>query len=227
VDRAEQSTIRKAYRSMQDLVFETLRDEILTGKIKPGESLNTLALSKRLDVSRTPIREALNRLISIGLVENIPYKGSIVRKLSVDEIIEIYYIRAALAGICARLATSRLTDMQKQRLKTLCDEMESLQASLNHNLMLEKNFEFHQIIIKAANSPRIEALTLQFYHQSEAYRALALELPGRYAQVCKEHREILDSLLQGDREKAEKSSREHQLNTARVIAKSLGVEIEL
>ncbi|MCX7787311.1 MAG: GntR family transcriptional regulator [Spirochaetes bacterium] len=227
MDGTEYRTIRKAYKSMQDLVFETLRDEILTGKLKPGDSLNTLALSKRLDVSRTPIREALNRLVSIGLVENIPYKGSIVRKLSVDEIIEIYYIRAALAGICARLATSKLTEVQKERLSTLCDEMESLQASMNHNLMLEKNFEFHQIIIKAANSPRIEELALQYYHQSEAYRALALELPGRYAQVCKEHRDILASLLKGDRENAERTSREHQLNTARIIAKSLGVDIEL
>jgi len=86
-DISDESPIRQAYRSMQDIVFEALRDEILSGKLKPGDSLNTLSLSKRLDVSRPPIREALNRLISVGLVESFPYRGCFVRKLSVDEII--------------------------------------------------------------------------------------------------------------------------------------------
>jgi DNA-binding GntR family transcriptional regulator len=209
---------------MQDLVFETLRDEILSGKLKPGDSLNTLALSKRLDVSRTPIREALNRLISIGLVENIPYRGSIVRKLSVDEIIEIYYIRAALAGVCARLAVRKITDRQKQRLSELCEEMESLQASEDHRIMLEKNFIFHDIIFKASEAPRIESLAMQFYQQSEQYRALALEIPGRITQVCEEHRMILRAIVDGDFDKADYYSREHQLNTARCIAQTLGIE---
>ena len=65
-------------------------------------------------MSRTPIREALNRLVATGLVENIAHRGSFVRKLSVDQVVEIYYIRAALAGACARLATKRITDAQKR-----------------------------------------------------------------------------------------------------------------
>ena len=92
-------TIRKVYRSMQDIVFETLRDEVLSGKLRPGEALNTLSLSNRLGVSRTPIREALNRLVSIGLIETFAYRGAFVRKLSAEEVLEVYYIRAALAGV--------------------------------------------------------------------------------------------------------------------------------
>lgn len=223
----EDSPVRQAYRSMQDIVFETLRDEILSGKLQPGDSMNTLALSRRLKVSRTPIREALNRLISIGLVESFPYRGSIVRKLSVDQLIEIYYIRAALSGVCARLAARNLGEPEKKRLRELCEEMEGEENNENHTVMLEKNFEFHNIILKAARSPRIEGLVLQFYRQSEQYRALALELPGRFAEVCKEHRQILESLMSGDAEKAEYFSREHQLNTARVIAKCLGTELTI
>ena len=226
-ENLERAPIRQVYRSMQDIVFETLRDEILAGKLKPGDPLNTLSLSKRLDVSRTPIREALNRLISIGLVESIPYRGSVVRKLSVDEIIEIYYIRAALAGVCARLAVRKITGQQKKRLSELCDEMEGLQDSENHGLMLEKNFIFHDIIFKASEAPRIESLAMQFYHQSEQYRALGLEIPGRIAQVCAEHRMILQAILDGDFDKADHFSREHQLNTARCIAQSLGIETDI
>ena len=216
------SSIRDVYRSMQDIVFETVRDEILAGDMQPGVLLNTLTLSKRLGVSRTPIREALNRLVSIGLVENIPHRGAFVRKLSVEEVLEVYYIRAALAGVCARLATKRISEAQKKQLIALCDEMEK--PGEDHRTMLRRNFQFHNIIFQAAQSPRIESLALQYYHQSEQFRALSLELPGRVEEACREHRRILQAILDGDQEGAEQNSREHQLNTARRIAKSLGYE---
>jgi len=219
------TTIREVYRSMQDIVFETLRDEILSGKLRPGEALNTLSLSNRLGVSRTPIREALNRLVSIGLIENFPHRGSFVRKLSAEEVLEVYYIRAALAGVCARLATRRITEAQKARLIELCDEMEK--PSEDHKRMLELNFEFHSIIFQAAHSPRVEGLALQYYHQSEQFRALSLELPGRFEEACREHRKILQAIIAGDNDAAEQSSREHQLNTARRITRSLGYEDEI
>ncbi|TXT44973.1 MAG: transcriptional regulator, partial [Spirochaetes bacterium] len=99
--------IRAKYRSIQDIVFTTLRDEIVSHAVKPGEVLNTVELSKRLGVSRTPIREALNRLISIGLVEETPHRSCYVKKISLDQLIEIFYIRAALAGVATRLAAMR------------------------------------------------------------------------------------------------------------------------
>lgn len=216
------ASIREVYRSMQDIVFETLRDEILRGKVEPGTALNSLALSKRLGVSRTPIREALNRLVSVGLVENLPHRGAYVRKMSIEEILEVYYIRAALAGVCAQLATKRISEAQKKRLSELCDEMEK--PGEDHQTMLRQNFEFHNIIFQAAHAPRIESLALQYYHQSEQYRALSLELPGRFEEACREHRGIVQAILAGDNDAAEKTSREHQLNTARRIAKSLGYD---
>ena len=220
-------SIRSVYRSMQDIVFETLRDEILSGKLPPASALSTLSLSARLGVSRTPIREALNRLISTGLVESVPYRGCFVRKLSVEQVIEVYYVRAALAGVCARLATRRITDAQKKKLVALCEKMEKDRPGEDLKAMLKQNFEFHNIIFKAAHSPAIENLALQYYHQSEQFRALSLELPGRFEEACREHRQILDAILAGNAEQAETSSREHQLNTARRIARSLGYAGEL
>ncbi len=221
------STIREGYRSIQDIVFSTLRDEILTGKLKPGDTLNTIHLSKRLGVSRTPIREALNRLVSIGLVESIHHRGAFIKKLSIQEIIEIYYIRAALAGIAARLATSHLDGEDKKRLFQLCDEMESHLSQGEYQKMLDVNFQFHNIIYKAAQSPRLEGLILQYYRLSASYRALGLELPGRYAEICREHRNIAQALSEGDRERAEFYAREHHFNTARRIAKSAGSSIHV
>ena len=220
-------SIKNSFKSVQDIAFEKLRDFILSGRLKPGDPLNTIELSKILGVSRTPIREAINRLKSIGLVEAIPHKGAFVQQLSVKEVIEIYYIRAALSGACARLAVKNLSIKMKQKLLNLCDEMETAVAREEHDLMLKRNMELHRIIYKAAESPRLEALVLQFYSQSDHYRALGLELPGRYEEICIEHRNIVNALLEDDKDKAEFFSKEHHLNTARRIAKSFGVEIDI
>jgi DNA-binding GntR family transcriptional regulator len=220
-------SIRQVYRSMQDIVLERLKDEIFSGYLKPGDSLNTLQLSKRLGVSRTPIREALNHLTLIGLAENQPHKGCSVRKLSVEQIIELYFIRGALAGIAARLAVHNLNEEEKQHLSKLCDEMSALLEADEKEKMLRKNAQFHEIIQRAAQSPQLEMLITQFYTQSEQYRHLALELPGRYQEVCTEHRKILEAVQKGDGEAAEQYSREHHFNTARRIAKSIGKEITI
>jgi DNA-binding GntR family transcriptional regulator len=221
------STIRQDYRTIQDLVFTTLRDEILSGELEPGERLNTSQLSERLGVSRTPIREALNRLTSIGLVENIPHRGAFVRKLSIEEIIEIYYIRAALEGIAARLAARNLKQEEIQQLLHLCDGMESHLSTGNYQKILETNFAFHNTIYQAAQSPRLQNLILQYYSQSEQYRALGLELPGRYSEICQEHRNLALALARRDVEAAELQAREHHLNTARRIAKSVGRDVQI
>jgi len=221
------ATIRQDYRTIQDIVFTTLRDEILSGQLEPGERLNTSQLAERLGVSRTPIREALNRLTSIGLVENIPHRGAFVRRLSIEEIIEIYYIRAALEGIAARLAAQNLKEEETQQLLQLCDEMESHLSIGNYQKILEKNFQFHSIVYRAAHSPRLESLILQYYSQSEQYRALGLELPGRYSEICREHRCLALALAARDIEGAESCAREHHLNTARRIAQSVGSQMQI
>ncbi len=219
--------IRNEHKSMQSIVFEKIKDEILSGGLKPGEQLNTLELSTRLGVSRTPIREALNHLTLIGLVEYVPYRGSFVKKLSVEQVIELYYIRGALAGVSARLAIKNLSKKQFEKLSLLCEKMEELLAAKEHSQMLEINSEFHGIIQKATQSPAIEGLMDQYYTQTEQYRHLALELPGRYIEVCAEHRRIFESFQRGDRESAEFYSREHYFNTARCIATAFDKDIDI
>lgn len=219
-------TIKLQYRSIQDIVFSTLRDEIVSQKLKPGDVLNTVELSKRLGVSRTPIREALNRLISIGLVEESPHKSCYVKKLSIDQVFEIYYIRAALSGAAARLAASRISDNDLKRLFALCEEMEHLKNAEHSKSMLDKNREFHSIIIAAARSPNLESLLEQYYQLSQHYRALALEFPDSFRQVCAEHRTIAEALQKRDKEQAEAAVRDHYFNTAKRIAHAFQADFD-
>ncbi len=219
--------IRNEHKRMQSIVFGKIKDEILSGSLKPGDPLNTLELSNRLGVSRTPIREALNHLTLVGLVEHIPYRGAFVKKLSVEQIIELYYIRGALAGVSARLAIKNLLKKHFEKLSLLCEKMEEFLAAEEHSQMLKINAEFHAIIQKATHSPAIEGLMDLYYTQTEPYRKLALELPGRYKEVCAEHRRIYESFQRGDRESAEFYSREHYFNTARCIAAAFDKDIDI
>ncbi len=221
-DGLSSSPILQDYRTMQDLVFATLRDDIFAGRMKPGERLNSSLLARRLGVSRMPIREALSRLISVGLVENIPHRGAFVKKLSIEEVIEIYYIRAALEGIAARMAARNLSPEDARRLTQLCDEMMADADQGHDGRFLELNFTFHNIIYRAARSTRLEGLILQYYRYSEPYRALGLDLPGRFEEILAEHCQLARALVARDPDLAEKCAREHHLNTARRIARSVG-----
>lgn len=230
VDKVREQPLGSAlndYRTMQDIVFTRLRDEILSGKLRPGDRLNTTRLADRLGVSRMPVREALARLASAGLVENVPHRGASVKKLSVEEVIEIYYIRAALEGMAARLATRHLTESDISRLRRLCDTLESNTAVGDDAQVLAANQEFHTLIYHAAQSPRLEDLIMQYYRHSTQYRALGLDLPGRYAEIAAEHRSIVEALAAGDPDAAEVAARTHHLNTARRIARSAGSSIAI
>jgi len=216
------STIVNDYRTMQDLVFSTLRDEILSGRLAPGERLNIGQIAERLGVSRTPVRESMNRLASVGLIEIIPHRGSFVKKLSLEEIIEIYYIRAALEGIAARLAARNLGSEAIERLRAICAEVRSCVEPADDDRFLALNFEFHDIIFRDARALHLEELIRQHYVRSEQYRALSLDLPGRHAEICAEHQAIAEALAARDADRAEHHAREHHLNTARRIARSIG-----
>lgn len=221
------ASVRRDYRTMYALVFNSLLEDILSGRIKPGEMLNISEISARLGVSRTPIREALKQLVAAGLVENEPHRSPFVKKLSIEEIIELYCIRAALDGIASRLATSRLVDEQIDAMSRLCDRMESLSEGSQYDEFLTANYQFHSIIYSVSGSTRIQELSLQYYRQAEQYRNLLMDLPGSYAAICRDHREMVRAFRNRDSEAADNSTRQHHFNSARRIAQSVGRTIQI
>lgn len=222
VIKPQDASLRKEYHTMYDLVFNSLLEDILSGRIKPGEKLNINEISGRLGVSRTPIREALKQLVSAGLVENEAHRSPFVKKLSVDEIIELYCIRAALDGIASRLATHNLTAEGIDGLEKLCTSMESLSGASQYAETLDANYQFHSSIYQAAGSPRLQELCLQFYRNTEQSRNLSMDIPGSHAEICAEHREMMKAFRLRDSEAADNATRQHYFNLARRIARSVG-----
>lgn len=204
-----------AYRTMQEIVHDTIREAILTGRYAPGQRLVADELAQELGTSRMPVREALHRLEAAGLVSITPHRGAVVSELSEQEIVEIYHIRAVLEGLATRLAAPHLVPSDHDRLNALIDEMASAAAaSPDLDQMLRGNRDFHEVIWQAARAPRLHELLENLYDASQRFRNISILLPGRLAQIIQEHRRIAQALAAGDPAAAERFANEHHENTA-------------
>ena len=108
---------------LRDVVFNTLRQAILTGELKPGERLMEIHLANRLGVSRTPIREAIHKLELEGLVTMIPRRGAEVAQITEKSMSDVLEVRRALDALCAELACDRITEAGLESLRQSCDEI--------------------------------------------------------------------------------------------------------
>ena len=194
---------------------EALRDQleqdIVTGHFKPGERLDEQSLAKRFGVSRTPIREALMQLASIGIVDLQPHRGAFIASLSLKEIIERFEMMAALEGMCGALAARRITDEQRSNLveaHKACDE-----AAKNGSIdaYYYANKRFHQAIYDACNNAYLVEQTRQLQTRLQPYRRLQLRARHRVSNSLNEHQSIVEAILDGDSAKAEQHLREHIL----------------
>ncbi len=205
------------YRTKQELIYQELLDGIQTGRFKPGERLDMEAIARRVGASRTPIREAIRRLESEGLVTSVPHRGTIVAKLSLEEIAELYHIRAVLEGLAARLAAQNLTTAEADALLGMCDKM--CAAEVDEETFLRMNREFHEIINNAAQSPLLHEYIANLYASTSRYRRLTATFPGRLDELRSEHRALADALVAGDAAEAERTANLHHENNALTLSK--------
>lgn len=209
------------YRTMQEIVYDTIRDAILSGRYRPGQRLVADELAKEIGVSRMPVREALHRLEATGLVTLTPHRGAVVNELSEAEIIEIYHIRAVLDGLATRLAAPHLCKPDHARLNAILDQMAAAAKAKDLDRVLRVNREFHQIIWQAAHAPRLQSLLENLYDASQRFRHLSVLLPGRLEQLTQDHRRITQALARGDVNRAERFAIEHHEGTARRLLNSI------
>ena len=190
-------------KSLEEQVFNSLEEEILTGKLKKGETLGEIPLSKRLGVSRTPIRAALHRLAEEGLIEIAPNKGAVVIGVGKEELVDIYKIRMRLEGLASREAALKISEEDK---KKLCDSVELSEFYIGKQdteHLKELDSRFHNIIYKASGN-RLLCKTLSELHRNiKVYRKLSLTVSDRLEKSVEEHREILNAILAGDADTAD------------------------
>lgn len=198
-----------------DRVYATLRQGILDGIYAPGARLGEADLAVALGVSRTPVREALRRLGSEGLLSTLPNKGARVRTWTTSELSDISDLRALLEGHAARQAATRVTVADIAAMDDLATRMEAATAEgtpADIDLITELNREFHGAVIAASGNALLPELMHSLLHVPVISRTYRRYTPARMRQSMRQHRELVDALRAGDPAWAEAVMRVHVLS---------------
>ncbi|MFT4211927.1 MAG: GntR family transcriptional regulator [Microbacterium sp.] len=200
-----------------DFVYRQLRENILNGALRPNEALVEADIAERLQVSRTPVRESLQRLAADGLIESRRRRW-VVHEHAYDEITQVYEVRAALESYAARLAATRGTDEQKAELEAFRESATA--TDLTADARMKANSQFHRLVVRAANNPRIEQLLAnnEVYHFNS--RVAMLYSPADIQLSAEQHAETLDAILAGDVDRAGECAREHVEFSLAIIARA-------
>ena len=194
-------------RSRADLVYASLRDAIWEGRIGRGERLREEEIARTLGVSRTPVREALQRLQQRGLLVNRLGRGLTVAELSKREVIELYAMREILEGSAARFAAQHATGPEIEILYGLQRELSA--APDDALRLVTLNRRFHQAIYDAAHNQYLTQ-ALDALHDSMALlHATTFRAPNRRRESDEEHRRIIAAIERHDADEAEAIARDH------------------
>ncbi|GAB4125268.1 MAG: GntR family transcriptional regulator [Roseiflexaceae bacterium] len=167
-------------RTVTAQIVERLRDLILSGELAPGSRVDQADLAQRFGVSIVPVREALARLQSSGLVRIVPHRGVFVEDLSSDELVDIYTVRELLEEHAARLAAKNLTDADIALLEQLAIDMQAFAEAQDFDRFLDLNREMHFTIYRAARRKALLQIISQLWDRSTRYRHLQLHaIPDR------------------------------------------------
>ena len=188
---------------------DALEDDIVNGVLKPGDRLDEAALAERFKVSRTPIREAFKYLIGSGLVETVPNRGSFVANVGLPQLIEMFEVMAELEGMCARLATRRITDAESEELRSLLEGCARAKEKGDPDAYYYENERFHDCIYRASHNSFLAQQARQLQMRLKPYRRLQLRVRNRAGRSLEEHRTIVDAILGGDEIAAEESMKDH------------------
>ena len=229
--------IAPAMTRLSDRLREAVEEEIATGKLLPGSRLDEVELAKRFNVSRTPIREALNLLLGEGLIEMRPRRGAVVARVSAERLIEMFEVMAELEAMCVQLATRRMSDGEFAAIESAHAACRGAVASRDADAYFYANERFHYAIYAASHNTFLAEEAAALQRKLRPYRRLQLRVRNRIQRSFEEHQAIVDALREGDAEKAALSVRNHVIvqgerfadlvsSLSRLEAAGVGAELE-
>lgn len=212
------------YLPLRDVVFNTLRQAILKGELKPGERLMEIALSNRLGVSRTPVREAIRMLELEGLVIMIPRKGAQVAQITKQDLNDVLEVRLGLEELAVRFACERITDQEIRELEAAAREFERKSKDNDLSVQAEADVKFHEIIYNATHNQRLVQIINNIREQMYRYRIECLKDVESRRSLVEEHYGICEALKNRNLESAVEYMCIHIRNQQEAILRSLESE---
>jgi DNA-binding GntR family transcriptional regulator len=220
-------------KSLKEEIFDVLHEKIIAGKVGPGEWLRQEDIATQLGVSMTPVREALDLLVSVGLAERVPYRGVRVPQPSADEIAEAYAMRLLLEAAGARAAALKRRQAQVDELKRILSRMKGLLSLNDMSALRQLSRQFHRSVVAIGGNgtlDRLYEMIMNSFPDWMLYEYLFRHtdlLESSLADEYKEHMRLVEAIEAGDAELAESEAIAHIRNLGEELTTFLGISHEI
>lgn len=203
-----------------------LADEITSGALVSGQSLDEQQIGDRFGASRTPVREALRQLASSGLIEMRPRRGAFVASMTADRIAEMFEMSAEMEALCVRLATFRMNPTERGRLARLHEESRALVEAGDIDSYDRLNWAFHQLIYDGTHNSFMAEQAIALRARMAAFRRTQLRGEGRLVNSRAEHGLLVQAIMRGDGDEAAKQMRAHMFNASLAMERYFSMKSE-
>lgn len=205
------------YKPLREIVFESIREAILDGRLKPGERVMEVQLAEKLGVSRTPVREAIRKLELEGLLVMEPRKGAYVADVSLKDVMDVFEVRASLEGLAASLAAIRANEEEIELLKQKVNDFKECIEKNDVQGMINKDTEFHEAILDAAKNKKLTSIIEGLREQVQRFRVTYFTEYNMTTYLAEEHQNVFSAIESREPEKASKYVQKHIKNIERYI----------
>lgn len=192
----------KVLKPLQMQAYEYMKEKTLNNEFTPGEIYSETKIATEIGISRTPFRDAVQRLVQEGYIDIIPSKGFMLHEMEVRDIVETFQVRTAIEGYCAMLAAR---EARSDRAGELFEELDRLMGKLNKfakenniNRFVEYDNQFHLKLVAYAGNSAFDEMFGMYIHRIRNMASSSLMHPGRVAETLKEHNDIIRSMKSGD-----------------------------
>lgn len=209
------------YMPLREVVFDALREAIISGHLKPGERMMEVQLAEEMGVSRTPVREAIRKLELEGFVVMIPRKGAYVAGISLKDIADVFEIRASLESLAAGLAAERITEEELEKLERALVAVSNSAEDTTLAALVEGDTGFHDIIYQASRNTRLVQIINNLQEQLQRFRTASLGMPGRMKIAIEEHKKIVEAIAERNILLAQSLALEHIENAENSMLEAL------
>ena len=201
--------ISEDYIPLRDIVFQKLREAIVTGQLKPGERLMEIKLANMMGVSRTPVREAIRKLQTEGLVIMNARRGAVVAPINARNMREYLEIRKALESLAGELASAKADDEAIDRLRFINNVMRQAVVNNDISTITEQDVEFHEKITEIADNTHLRAMLDQIKEHLYRYRLEFIKELDDRSVLVEEHDRIIAAIAEGDAKGAGREIEKH------------------
>jgi DNA-binding GntR family transcriptional regulator len=207
--------------SLRDRAYIEIKRRINCLDFRPGDYLNEARISRTLRIGRTPVHQALDRLMLEGLVQVIPRKGVVVQPISLDQVLHILEMRLLNESYCVALAAERASPQQIDRMRAVLHSASQLIKSRNREQLMNFDRAFHHQITTAAQNPILSDVITMLHERSLRFWFISMSDDLQLRRIHQEHRDILEAIVRRDGEAASKAMRAHIESSRQHITRAI------